>query len=341
MLSSAKLGSGASNNDPPIKKWAVVRASGSEESHPNEVIGIELTQTSIWQSNVFSSSKSRIAPLRTTTIPRLELCGALLLSELVVKIQAELSTINVKFDSSDIVLWTDSSVVLRWIQSVVQLKSFVANRISQILENTEAKMWRHDLITRVTNGDTLADPNHIWWNGSSWMVRPIKLALLATHINANWIIGRFSHWRKLMHVTGYVLRFVFNCKIPKHRKDSRRLGALSVAELDECQLFWLLRSQVQDFSSEISAVTCGNEVNRRSCLKLLNPFLDGHEVIRVGGRLAYAPMSENQRCPIVLSSKNPIVKMLFQYEHIRLLHIGPQGLLAYIHRTYWPIRSRF
>jgi len=104
-------------------------------------------------------SKSRVAPMRTTTIPRLELCGALLLSELIVEIQAELSTIDVKFDSSDIVLWTDSSMVLGWIQSVVQLKSFVANRISQILENTEAKMWRHiptssnptDLITRGTN----------------------------------------------------------------------------------------------------------------------------------------------------------------------------------------------
>lgn len=143
-----------------------------------------------------------------------------------------------------------------------------------------------------------------------------------------------------MRVTGYVLRFVFNCKIPKIKKDDRWLGSLSVAELDDSKLFWLLRSQIQDFSSEISSLTRGNEVDRRSCLKSLNPFLDGHKVIRVGGRLAYAPISENQRCPIVLSSRNPIVKMLFQYEHIRLLHIGAQGLLAYIHRTYWPIRGR-
>ena len=312
-------------------------------------------------------SKSRVAPMRTTTIPRLELCGALLLSELIVEIQAELSTINVNFKSSDIVLWTDSSVVLGWIQSVVQLKSFVANRISQILENSEAKMWRHvptasnpaDLITRGTNADTLADPNHIWWNGPSWLVqtkdswpaeiplqedlpevRPIKLSLLATHVNVNWIIERCSNWRKLMRVTGYVLRFVFNCKIPKCRKDDRRLGSLSVAELDESQLFWLLQSQKQDFGSEIGSLTLGKEVNRRSCLKSLNPFLDDHKIIRVGSRLAYAPIPENQKCPIVLSSKNPIVKMLFQYEHMRLLHIGPQGLLAHIHRTYWPIRGR-
>lgn len=78
----------------------------------------------------------------------------------------------------------------------------------------------------------------------------------------------------------------------------------------------------------------------RSYLKLLNPFLDCHKVIYVGGRLAYAPKPENQRCSFVLSSKNPIVKMLFQYEHIRLLHIGPQVLLAHIHRIYWPIRGR-
>lgn len=183
-------------------------------------------------------SKCRVALMRTTSIPRLELCDALLLSELIVEIQAELSTINVKFKSSGIVLWTDSSVVLEWIQSVVQLKSFVANRISYILENTEAIMCRHsptasnpeDLITRGTNARTLADPNHIWWNGPSWLVvtknswpaeiplqedlpevRPIKLSLLATHVDVNWIIDRCSNWLKLMRVTGYVLRFVFNC----------------------------------------------------------------------------------------------------------------------------------
>jgi len=157
---------------------------------------------------------------------------------------------------------------------------------------------------------------------------------LATHVDANWIIDRCSNWRKLMRVTGYVLRFVFNCKIPERRKDNRWLGSLSVVELDECQLFSLLRSQTQDFSSEISSLIRGNKVNRRSCLKSLKPFLDGHKVIRVGGRLAYALIPENQKCPSVLSSRNPMVKMLFQYEHIRLHHIGPQGLLAHIHRTY-------
>jgi len=48
----------------------------------------------------------------------------------------------------------------------------------------------------------------------------------------------------LVRVTGYVLRFVFNCKIPKLRKDNRRLGSLSVIELNECQLFWLRRSHI-------------------------------------------------------------------------------------------------
>jgi len=102
----------------------------------------------------------------------------------------------------------------------------------------------------------------------------------------------------------------------------------------------ILVTSISYFSSEISSLTHGNEVNRRSCLKSLNPFLDGHNVIRVGGRLSYAPIPENQRFPIVLLSRNPIVKMLFQYEHIRLLHIGPQGLLAHIHRKYWPIRGK-
>lgn len=62
------------------------------------------------------------------------------------------------------------------------MKSFVANRILQILDNTEVKMWclvptssnPGDLITRGTNVDALADNGHIWWNGPKWLLENDK-----------------------------------------------------------------------------------------------------------------------------------------------------------------------
>lgn len=74
------------------------------------------------------TARSTTAPLKSLTIPRLELSGALLLTSLISGVKKSL-TINV----SRIVYWTDSTIVLQWIKSSPHtLKTFVANRGSEI-----------------------------------------------------------------------------------------------------------------------------------------------------------------------------------------------------------------
>ncbi|XP_018405677.1 PREDICTED: uncharacterized protein LOC108782025 [Cyphomyrmex costatus] len=66
--------------------------------------------------------------------------------------------------------------------------------------------------------------------------------------------------------------------------------------------------------------------------------LDG--TLRIGGRLGHSDFPLNKRQPMILSSKHHLTKLLFESEHKRLLHIGPQALLAQMKEQYWTISGR-
>jgi len=78
----------------------------------------------------------------------LELGGALVLAQL-----AEKVALAWELAVKDFYLWTDSMVVLGWIRSdATRFKTYVANRVDQILERTDAQQWRH-----VATADNPAD----------------------------------------------------------------------------------------------------------------------------------------------------------------------------------------
>lgn len=121
------------------------------------------------------TSKSKVAPLKSVSIPRLELSAAELLSRLLRHVMHSMEWSQVEYT-----LWTDSSAVFHWLRkSPRELKTYVANRVSSIQTITDIKRWRHingkenpaDLLTRGISPKELID-NQLWLHGPEWLILP-------------------------------------------------------------------------------------------------------------------------------------------------------------------------
>ncbi|XP_059225803.1 uncharacterized protein LOC131997935 [Stomoxys calcitrans] len=266
------------------------------------------------------TSKSRVAPVKCLSIPKLELLGATLLAEVV---ESVIPSMNLP--SYEIFKWTDSTIVLAWLRKpACNWKTFVANRVSTISSKVGIDNWFHvdtlfnpaDLASRGVYPKDLIE-NNLWWCGPKWLSEsrnswPIsddiiddteleQKALrvhLATNSDNHEIIGRFSSFHRAIRVICYIFRF-FHKTHPKHR-DSVTFDSveLKVTEVKAVRNRLIVLAQAEGFPEVVEALRLKKAVPKSSNILNLNPFLDENGVIRAFGRLAYSPsLSYDERAP--------------------------------------------
>jgi len=180
-------------------------------------------------------SKSRVAPLQTISIPRLELLATVLLARLASKYAPNLHLpIKKRF------FWSDSMVVLAWISSQSsRWKTFMANRVGEIHERTSIHEWSHvgthdnpaNIVSRGCWPSQIKNLE-LWWNGPKWLsdisskwptkvtetitsidvITESKTTSCVTTINDHdkTFYDRFSSLTKLIRVVAYCKRFIRN-----------------------------------------------------------------------------------------------------------------------------------
>ena len=304
-------------------------------------------------------SKTRVAKLKPSTVPRQELCGALLLTELLTEVKSIL-----EIPDDHIFAWSDSSIVLSWLDGHPRdYKVFVTNRVSSILQVTSPQTWRHvptsenpaDCASRGLMPQDLLS-HKLWWDGTDWLLhepisipwQPPRKPLIAPEqrlpsINTMQPVPpplletRYSNYHKLISVTAWCWRFYSKAHKKKGAFSGRHLAA---KELNHAEHVLARLSQSRSFPKERDALSHNRAIPPSSRLLSLAPYLDQDLLLRVGGRLSNSSLTMSQKHPIIIDSKDVFMILLCNYLHVCLGHCGPTLLLVALGRRFHVVSAR-
>ena len=151
----------------------------------------------------------------------------------------------------------------------------------------------------------------------------------------------YSEYRMLIKWTAWVF-FVLrkwhnrlNCT-----KSDTSLILPGQIDRSKAEIYWIRISQGKYFENELKCLQERNNLPLNSKIIGLSPFLDDIEIMRVGGRLAFSDLDNEQKNPILLAKDSFLTKMLVLDYHEHHHHTGVDQTHFGLRERFWILQSR-
>ena len=299
----------------------------------------------------FILGKAKLAPRPETTVPRLELCAAVLAVEIADTVVDEMDT---EFDA--VSFYSDSKVVLGYIHNESRrFYVYVSNRVQRIRRSTSPEQWKYvsttenpaDCASRSVPAGSLT--NTMWLSGPAFLLEsaeretsPTSFILInpssdvdirpqvtcrATRVTSDKLdpkrFERFSGWRSLIRA---VARLVHVANSFRHDSSCKgwhiHESPCSKEDLDQARTSVVRAVQQDVFTEVLECIREGTAIPKQSPLYSLCPYIDTSGLLRIGGRLSQASLDRDVTSPLILPGQSHVTSLLIQYYHEQVQHQG-------------------
>ncbi|CAH8464754.1 unnamed protein product [Schistosoma turkestanicum] len=305
-------------------------------------------------------SKSRVAPIKPVTIPRLEMAAAVLSVRLSEVIRKSLPNFfcGVSFH-------TDSMIVLYYIKNAEKrYTSYIANRLAVVHQYTSIEQWSYVSsslnpadwtsrgIQRMNDLETWFKCPTLLYNDSSTTTycpeptmdqvefRKAKVNLSSTANSPSPILSYYSEWMKLVRSVAWLRRFI-DFWIILHSpsiEGSVATGYLKVKELESAKRKILMVVQREAYGELLNESNVSHKEVSNKRLRGLSPIMiDG--LLCVGGRLMYSELPSESKHPVILPGRHRVTELIVRHYHKEEGHMGTSHVLATIRKYYWIVKG--
>ena len=316
-------------------------------------------------------SKGKVAPIKTISIPRLELQAAVMSAKVGAMLMRELAIVI-----SACHFWVDSEIALCYIKNDTRrFHVFVANRVAAIRSTTEPDQWHHipgkenpaDFISRGQTPEQLK--NSTWLQGpqflknakSDWNlqaptgdvpaddpeVKKEAAVTLATDVGIQTqevqhpieaMIEYYSSWYRLKRAVAWLLKFREMLK-RKANNETIKATRLSVDVVKLAEVTIIKHVQMSSYANELESLRSGKSIQKTSSVISLMPVMNEDGLMSVGGRLKNAEMSNSNKHPVIVPWDHPVAELIVRETH-NIAHLGTEWTLSKLRNKFWVIKAR-